>query len=553
MASPAPLQPGRAIAPLPLSATRPLEVSPPALSLVNGPSLVARNWVVPPRPKPGRKPATDTPPTKRKAQNRTAQRAFRERRAHKVSELEIMMDEMEREHEGTVEGLHAQMEELESRLDLRLRDAVDAYENDLRKMEQDLFAWKIRCQDLEGLVLEERSKRDRAEKQLEALANEAIQLNPGNGEQGGNDQPQLQEIPDPQQAYHTPPEMPVGCGSCTLYSRCQCFEEALGMPIEEAADDMLLQKRALSPTNEPRDVNKRLKQALNTPEEEPLETDFTNFSPPPTTTNDALAATTTSLPDDKCGFCEDGSTCLCAELHADLERTKDPQTNTITIPNDPSLSTSQHPTASTPQLTPASGCTNDPGSCPTCRSSATSTLLCTTLAGAQPAPFRALSSAALSADPCPLGAACCRVSKTLETSFPRSGNGNHTGSGIGSSTSGTAPQLSSGRNPTGPTISCADAFTTLSRHPAFARASRDLAGWLPRLVTIPSTATTTAAEHVSHPGSGSEFKAVVRDAGVRRGDAVAGSTDSMGPRVGEAVAAAEDEALVGPSLGGGGG
>ncbi|EPQ66639.1 hypothetical protein BGT96224_4650 [Blumeria graminis f. sp. tritici 96224] len=40
--------------------------------------VTRKEWVIPPRPKPGRKPATDTPPTKRKAQNRAAQRAFRD-------------------------------------------------------------------------------------------------------------------------------------------------------------------------------------------------------------------------------------------------------------------------------------------------------------------------------------------------------------------------------------------------------------------------------------------------------------------------------------------
>ena len=58
-------------------------------------TITSKEWVVPPRPKPGRKPATDTPPTKRKAQNRAAQRAFRERRAARVGELEEQLEELE--------------------------------------------------------------------------------------------------------------------------------------------------------------------------------------------------------------------------------------------------------------------------------------------------------------------------------------------------------------------------------------------------------------------------------------------------------------------------
>jgi hypothetical protein len=61
--------------------------------------VTSREWVLPPRPKPGRKPSADTPATKRKAQNRAAQRAFRERRATRVTELEERLGEVEKEKE----------------------------------------------------------------------------------------------------------------------------------------------------------------------------------------------------------------------------------------------------------------------------------------------------------------------------------------------------------------------------------------------------------------------------------------------------------------------
>ncbi|CCH40908.1 Muscle M-line assembly protein unc-89 [Wickerhamomyces ciferrii] len=61
--------------------------------------VTSREWVLPPRPKPGRKPSADTPATKRKAQNRAAQRAFRERRATRVAELEEKLSEVEKERD----------------------------------------------------------------------------------------------------------------------------------------------------------------------------------------------------------------------------------------------------------------------------------------------------------------------------------------------------------------------------------------------------------------------------------------------------------------------
>lgn len=59
--------------------------------------VLSKQWILPPRPKPGRKPSEDIPNSKRKAQNRAAQRAFRERRANRVSELEDKILIMERD------------------------------------------------------------------------------------------------------------------------------------------------------------------------------------------------------------------------------------------------------------------------------------------------------------------------------------------------------------------------------------------------------------------------------------------------------------------------
>lgn len=67
--------------------------------------ITSKEWVLPPRPKPGRKPSVDTPASKRKAQNRAAQRAFRERRATRVQELEQKLMEVEKEKEVKEMGL----------------------------------------------------------------------------------------------------------------------------------------------------------------------------------------------------------------------------------------------------------------------------------------------------------------------------------------------------------------------------------------------------------------------------------------------------------------
>ncbi|WFC96140.1 hypothetical protein MBRA1_002796 [Malassezia brasiliensis] len=71
------------VAPSPVQAALPAS-SPPADDIVQP----SKEWVLPARGKPGRKPAAEVPLTKRKAQNRASQRAFRERRHAYLTELE---------------------------------------------------------------------------------------------------------------------------------------------------------------------------------------------------------------------------------------------------------------------------------------------------------------------------------------------------------------------------------------------------------------------------------------------------------------------------------
>lgn len=99
----------------------------------------SKDWVLPPRPKPGRKPAVDTPVSKRKAQNRAAQRAFRERRANRVQELEQKLSEVEKENElkelgfiNTITKLQAENKYLKRSLE-QLRLDVDALSSNKRK------------------------------------------------------------------------------------------------------------------------------------------------------------------------------------------------------------------------------------------------------------------------------------------------------------------------------------------------------------------------------------------------------------------------------------
>lgn len=97
------------LAPSPIavaSPPAPVKAAPKPVSSDGFPKIItSKEWVLPPRPKPGRKPSVDTPASKRKAQNRAAQRAFRERRATRVQELEEKLLELEKEKEVKEMGL----------------------------------------------------------------------------------------------------------------------------------------------------------------------------------------------------------------------------------------------------------------------------------------------------------------------------------------------------------------------------------------------------------------------------------------------------------------
>jgi len=86
----------------------------PAMGMATPSLMTSKEWVIPPRPKPGRKPATDTPPTKRKAQNRAAQRAFRERRAARVGELEEQLEETKEEQQKREAEMRNKITKLEA-------------------------------------------------------------------------------------------------------------------------------------------------------------------------------------------------------------------------------------------------------------------------------------------------------------------------------------------------------------------------------------------------------------------------------------------------------
>ena len=435
----------------PSSATSPQILAPASSSSTNKASMHSPNqvqtpsiftnkqWVIPPRPKPGRKPAADTPPTKRKAQNRAAQRAFRERRAARVGELEEQMQQIEDENGKECESLHSRIQQLEAEVDRCSRLVV---------------SWSTKYQEIVGELSSERRLREEAEGRVKPAGDtiygdDVVPLRPKNDRQ----KPIPETAPLSIEAtVASQDDALIGCGKCTIDTHCECIERAFG--LSDMQDGSPTFKRPHSPSSGVESKRNRHSLAADhKPEEEESEIDFTEqFSTKrvPTltsTSSNSLTATTTL---DSCGFCQDGTACICAEMAAEEKRSND-NPDGLTIQSTVKMfKPSENP------------CTNGPGSCQQCQSDSNSTFFCKSLAASRNK---------LRGQPPPAQPSDANTPQTTSMcQEPRE------------------------QAITGISLSCADAYATLSRHPAYERASEDPGSWLPKLATIPGGAERPAFE-----------------------------------------------------------
>ncbi|KAJ9617173.1 hypothetical protein H2200_000894 [Cladophialophora chaetospira] len=425
-------------------APSPPATSPPAISASAPLSLTTKQWVVPPRPKPGRKPATDTPPTKRKAQNRAAQRAFRERRAARVGELEEHLKQIEEENESEQDQLRASVEKLEKE--------VEQYRTEMA-------SWVDRCRRLEAELAPYKSG---STSTLKASIS--------------------QDHPD-----STTNDTSVGCGNCTLETHCQCIDDAFAAMGGEGITQH--EKRPHSPSATSSDKRVKLEP------KESLEIDFTAiYASKPPSSERVQNRSPTSAVADPCGFCSDGTPCICAEVAAEQEEQASAQTNAVSIisrataprqldqftppPSEGDVSVHIPASAST---VPAGCGLSGPGTCAQCIADPNSTLFCKSLAASRTQSATTPSGCCSGQTP---GGSCCQSTNSNAVPIRNSSRTTRSRAAV----SQTLPQPV---HKAGVTLSCADAYTTLSRHPAYDRAAGDIGEWMPKL-------------HASEPGSNVE-------------------------------------------------
>jgi hypothetical protein len=254
-----------------------------------------------------------------------------------------------------------------------------------------------------------------------------------------------------------------GCGKCTPETHCECLEETIRAAAE--LPDPLELKRSHSPSTE----DYAEKRQRHSDPSTPLEVDFTaQFSSKSIQSSQEPAVQITRPPAESCGFCEEGTYCMCAEAAAanarDNENRLAPLLNEVTPPSSdsdvdagiklpPLQPNLMHRPVSTPA--PSNSCVNGPGTCQQCQADPKSGLFCRSLAAVRTASGSTATEG------------CC--------------GGNANGGGCCKSLPTAAPSQPP------PSLSCADTYKTLSTHKNFDQASDELSTWLGRLHASPPT------------------------------------------------------------------
>ncbi len=484
-------------------AASPTSSVPPPLT-----SLTSKEWVIPPRPKPGRKPATDAPPTKRKAQNRAAQRAFRERRAARVGELEEELKKIEMEDEEEQNALRARIEELEK--------GVEEYQSSLN-------FWMQRCRGLEAELAVESAAKEEALQRSKEAARATVARPP-------NDKIQAEPLQVAGEA--------MGCGNCSSISDCRCIQDVINMETLDPNEDhanLSSNKRPHSPA-----YNHSNPKRIKAEPLDDLETDFTNsysVQPSESTRESRTSPSSPSAVADPCGFCTDGTPCMCAEMQAEaeannlnnhsynqrrhtfhqnhvtrrsLELGSEEQQGSSSLfprisqlshitppPSDTDVSISKPSTQQQYSSSSSNPCIDGPGTCLQCRSDPNSTLFCKSLAKLREQQTGCCGANATN------GSACCQDLRPQHQSnaFKRSTAPTRRTRSSNPTTNGEVEENKS-QIPT-ITLTCADAYTTLSRHPGYMKATGEMARWLPKLHPTP-------AIQAGHVGSASATEGMTR-------------------------------------------
>lgn len=303
-------------------------------------SLTKKNWELPPRAKPGRKPDLKACDTKRKEQNREAQRAFRERRAAKVEELrdelarrheewKKEMDLLKREHEVERNSLFQTLGQLKAEA-FHQHQRAEREAKRRKELEEELMK-RQRFDEHRYLRTARWSSNStnssaNMPSSISSISSSA-QISPTNTGP-------FPLLPEPIASPNTDRKLPSSaCRRCGREGGCHCVESTLArLPDPEQNLD----------AHEPAPQKQQQQQ------QETMEIDFTRSTQNP---NSDL-----SIEPESCGFCTSPDNCLC---NISAQDPAADQSSVSRLQQQPSSSTKPEP------MEPRSG-PKGPGSCDQC-------------------------------------------------------------------------------------------------------------------------------------------------------------------------------------------
>lgn len=354
---------------------------------------------------------------------------------------------------GDLEEQMKQMEEEDEREQALLRSRINQLESEVEQFNQSVLSWREKYEELETSYAKESDLRKDLEKELEDLkrgkpcSTEAISLPQRILNHYPQDRGPSDESFENSNRTNDDDEVPMGCGNCSKNSRCECIEQAFD--LGDLGTEILLppSKRPMSPISISK--NKRPRQdSWDTEQDvENTEIDFTaQYSRQPVANIANSGQNQSVVAVDSCGFCQDNTLCICAQLAVDLpaqnslDSTRNIQTpGRTTALKEPPLEKRAHMTG--------------PGTCAQCLADPTSALFCKSLAASRSDPFEPNTP----------------VSNGYQPHNPKSSRNQNPFA--------TATSAGDGLE----RLTCADAFKTLSQHPAFDQASKELKTWVPQL------------------------------------------------------------------------
>ncbi|KAF1996439.1 hypothetical protein P154DRAFT_537968 [Amniculicola lignicola CBS 123094] len=322
-----------------------------------GAGPTSTSYVVPPRPKPGRKPATDEPASKRKAQNRESQRAFRARKAAKLTEMQSQLETTEQRHKREKNEMIAQNHALlaeKAQFEQREAHLLEAQKRSLQELE----FWKNKAMQYEA-DLERVYKQQHVQMQRQDSPNR--QSIPGMGTMVNVQQP------------YVPKPVDFGCGNCQTDGKCACVDEMTNMPDTQA---FMASVPIITP---PQNMTSPVKD-LPTPAVDlwsDREIDFTAqfstkrsrpdqrpsipFMISDSNAQDQRQDHTIQGHESLCGFCTDKSNCFCQDTSVQDQDMQDTSRDLSQLTRDWDLSSSIPKTSDNSKTT-------GPGTCSDCMS-----------------------------------------------------------------------------------------------------------------------------------------------------------------------------------------